>query len=131
MQPKALIIDITEKKLAEEKTIYLSYHDQLTGLYNRRFYEEELRRLDTERNLPITLVMADVNGLKLTNDAFGHLAGDQLLINIAEIIKKECRADDIVSRTGGDEFIMLLPKTDSASAEKIVSPHQFKAFSQG
>lgn len=118
---EGLIIDITEKKLAEERTLYLSYHDQLTGLYNRRFYEEELRRLDTERNLPITLVMADVNGLKLTNDAFGHHAGDQMLINIAEIIKNECRTDDIVSRTGGDEFVILLPKTDFAAAEKIVN----------
>jgi PAS domain S-box-containing protein len=72
--------NIEERKHTEKKVLYLSYHDQLTGLYNRRFYEEELRRLDTDRNLPITLVLADVNGLKLTNDAFGHLAGDELLV---------------------------------------------------
>ncbi len=112
--------DFTEKKDRQEKIAYLSYHDQLTGLYNRRFFEEELKRLDTERNLPITLVMADVNGLKLTNDAFGHLAGDKLLIKVAEIMEKECRTDDIIARIGGDEFMILLPKTEAEKAKKIV-----------
>jgi len=115
-----VIRDITDRKKGEEEILFLSYHDQLTGLYNRRFYEEELRRLDTKRNLPITLVLADVNGLKLTNDAFGHLSGDKLLIRIGQAIKEECRSDDIVARVGGDEFILLLPKTGSSEAEKIV-----------
>ena len=115
-----MIEDITTRKNAEEEILYLSYHDQLTGLYNRRFYAEELKRIDTERNLPITLVMADVNGLKLTNDAFGHLAGDCLLTKIADTIKKQCRADDIIARIGGDEFILLLPQTDADQAEKLI-----------
>ena len=115
-----MVEDITERKKAEEEILYLSYYDQLTGLYNRRYYEEELRRLDTERNLPITLIMADINGLKLINDAFGHLEGDRLLKEFADIIKRECRADDIVARTGGDEFVILLPKTDATEAEKII-----------
>ncbi len=115
-----MINDITAQKLAEEETIYLSYHDQLTGLYNRRFYDEELKRLDAERNLPISLIMADVNGLKLTNDAFGHMAGDQLLKNIGKIMKRECRSDDIVARIGGDEFILLLPRTSALEAEGII-----------
>ncbi|MEL7655876.1 MAG: HD domain-containing phosphohydrolase, partial [Bacillota bacterium] len=116
-----MINDITAQKLAEEETVYLNYHDQLTGLYNRRFYDEELKRLDTERNLPISLVMADVNGLKLTNDAFGHMAGDQMLKRIAAIMKQVCRSDDIVARIGGDEFILLLPRTNSLEAESIVN----------
>ncbi len=115
-----MVNDITAQKQAEEETVYLNYHDQLTGLYNRRFYDEELKRLDTERNLPISLIMADVNGLKLTNDAFGHLAGDQLLVKIGEIMKKECRSDDIVARIGGDEFILLLPETSALEAEAIM-----------
>ena len=64
--------------------------------------------------------MADVNGLKMTNDAFGHAAGDELLKAIARIIKGACRFDDIVARIGGDEFILLLPKTDSNAAGNIV-----------
>lgn len=113
--------DFTDKKEKQREILYLSYHDQLTGLYNRRFFEEEKKRLDTPRNLPITLVMADVNGLKLTNDAFGHSVGDQLLRKAAEVIKKECRVDDIIARIGGDEFAILLPKTSLEEAERIVS----------
>jgi diguanylate cyclase (GGDEF)-like protein/PAS domain S-box-containing protein len=112
--------DITAIKKAQEEMTYLSYHDQLTGLYNRRFYEEELKRLDVNRNLPIALIMADVNGLKLTNDAFGHQEGDQLLLSIAQILKDSCRSDEIVARIGGDEFIILLPKTTGEEAHKLV-----------
>ncbi len=115
-----LTSDITQRKKNEESILYLGYHDQLTGLYNRRFYEEELKRLDTKRNLPITLIMSDVNGLKLTNDAFGHQAGDALLQTIAELLKNECRSDEIISRIGGDEFVILLPKTDAATAKKLI-----------
>lgn len=113
--------DFSEKKERQQQIEFLSYHDQLTGLYNRRFYEEELRRLDTARNYPFSIISADVNGLKTINDAFGHETGDQLVQKVAEIIKKECRADDIIARTGGDEFIILLPKTDSQSAKVLVN----------
>lgn len=113
-------MDITDRKSTEEKILYLSYYDQLTGLYNRRFYEEELERLDNKRNLPLTIVMADVNGLKLTNDTFGHISGDMLLKVVADTMKEELRRDDILARIGGDEFILLLPKTDKVSAQLIV-----------
>lgn len=112
-------IDITGLKEAEKEIRYLSFHDQLTGLYNRRFYEEELKRLDTIRNLPISLIMVDINGLKLANDAFGHTLGDRLLKKAAETIKTECRSDEIVSRIGGDEFVVILPGTDSFGAEML------------
>jgi len=112
--------DISEKKKKQEEILYLSYRDQLTGLYNRRFYEEELKRLDIKINLPMTIVMADVNGLKLINDSFGHVLGDELLKKVAEVIKNGCRSDDIVARLGGDEFIIILTKTDALRAEQII-----------
>lgn len=104
-----------------EKIEYLSFHDQLTGIYNRRFYEQTVLRMDNERFYPLTLVMADVNGLKLTNDAFGHGAGDLLLQRIAAILNRECRAQDIVARIGGDEFVILLPETDAKNAKVIIN----------
>jgi len=113
--------DITERKQNENNLIYLSYHDQLTGLYNRRFFEEELLRLDTRRNLPITIAMGDVNGLKLVNDSFGHLRGDQLLKSVANVMRKVCREDDILARLGGDEFAIILPSTSEVDAEKIIT----------
>lgn len=117
----AIARDITKRKHLELKLDYLSFHDQLTGLYNRRFFEEELKRLDVKENYPLTLVMADVNGLKLINDSFGHKKGDELLKKTAEVIKKGCRSNDIVSRMGGDEFLVLLTCTDSAETEKLVN----------
>ncbi|WP_434303088.1 HD domain-containing phosphohydrolase [Clostridium botulinum] len=116
----SLCRDIRERKEMENKLEYLSYHDQLTGLYNRRFFEKELKRLDAKKNLPLTIVMADVNGLKLVNDSFGHAAGDELLEKVSEVIKKGCRSNDIIARLGGDEFVILLPKTDIYETEQIV-----------
>ncbi len=112
--------DCTDKRKRQQEIEYLSYHDQLTGLYNRRYFEEEVNRLDVPRNLPLSLAMLDVNGLKLFNDAFGHLMGDRLLTRVAEVLKKECRADDIIARMGGDEFVVLLPKTASDYAVAIM-----------
>jgi diguanylate cyclase (GGDEF)-like protein/PAS domain S-box-containing protein/putative nucleotidyltransferase with HDIG domain len=113
--------DISARKRAEKEVLYMSYHDQLTGLYNRRFFEEEFKRLDTKRNLPLALIMADVNGLKLFNDAFGHKLGDQLLRKTADIFRSICREDEIIARLGGDEFVILLPKTSVQEAEQIVT----------
>ncbi len=115
-----IVEDISDKKKKQEEIIYLSYRDQLTGLYNRRFYEEELKRLDVKRNLPLTLVMADVNGLKLINDSFGHALGDELLKKVAHVLEKGCRSDDIIARLGGDEFVIILTKTDYHQAEQII-----------
>lgn len=112
--------DVTGEKLRQEEIEYLSYHDSLTGLYNRRFFEEELKRLDAERNLPITLIIGDVNGLKLINDAFGHLVGDRLLQKAAAAIRQACRVDDIIARWGGDEFVIILPKTNQKSAVELI-----------
>lgn len=112
--------NVGERKKTESEVLFLSYHDQLTGLYNRRFYEEEMKRINNLRNHPITLVMADLDDLKRANDSYGHAAGDELLKAFADVLRKECRSDDIIARIGGDEFIILLPKSDYSEGEKIV-----------
>jgi diguanylate cyclase (GGDEF)-like protein/PAS domain S-box-containing protein len=109
-----------ELKKSKHKLEYLSYHDQLTGLYNRRFFEEKLSELDAQRSLPLTIIMADVNGLKLVNDSFGHTIGDELLKKVVEVMRRGCRVADIISRLGGDEFVILLPKTDTYEAQQII-----------
>ncbi len=107
--------------IKNNKLNYLSYNDQLTDLYNRRYFEEQLPLIDRKENLPITIIMGDANGLKLINDSFGHKAGDNLLIAIADNIKKGCRVDDIVARISGDEFVIILPKTDYHEAKKVIN----------
>ncbi|MEW6622220.1 MAG: PAS domain S-box protein [Bacillota bacterium] len=113
------VVDITERKAAEKKLHFLSFHDSVTGLYNRAFFEEELKRLDVSRNLPLSIIMGDVNGLKLVNDAFGHYQGDKMLMEVARALKTACRKEDIICRWGGDEFAVLLPKTDNKAAEEV------------
>jgi diguanylate cyclase (GGDEF)-like protein len=97
--------DITERKKAEEHIRYVSFHDSVTGLYNRAYFEEEIQRLDTGRSLPVSFIIGDLNNLKLVNDTFGHNEGDLLLKTIAEILRKTCRNEDIIARWG----VMNLP----------------------
>ena len=93
--------DITERMNAEKEIRYLAYHDKLTGLYNRGFFEEEVQRIDVQRSLPISIIIADLNGLKLTNDVFGHLVGDKLLKSLSDILKRICSKEDIIAAGRG------------------------------
>ncbi|MDD3957773.1 MAG: diguanylate cyclase [Candidatus Izemoplasmatales bacterium] len=112
--------DITERKKYEQSILYLSYHDVLTGLKNRRFYQEEMLRMDDEPFLPLSVVMADINGLKIMNDAFGHDAGDALLKIVATELQDSFKGKGEVARIGGDEFVIMLERTDKGEATNYI-----------
>lgn len=112
--------DITERKAEEDKIKYISYHDNVTGLYNRTYVDEVQSRLDCPENLPLSVIIGDVNGMKMINDTFGHLKGDKLLKEIANILKRCAREGDVIARTGGDEFTILLPGADSQAVKEVV-----------
>lgn len=116
----AIYSDITERKQAVEKLTYYSMHDQLTGLCNRTFFEQEMRALEVDAKEPFGIIVCDVDGLKLINDTMGHDAGDTLLKAAAMVVKQCFRQDDTVARIGGDEFAVLLPKSGKAAVEKSV-----------
>ncbi|HHY09575.1 MAG TPA: diguanylate cyclase, partial [Firmicutes bacterium] len=111
--------DVSQERKRLEEIRYLSNRDHLTGLYNRRYFEQKLAELDTAESLPISIIMADLDGLKIANDTFGHSLGDQILRRAAEIMKRNCRSGDIVARWGGDEFVLLLPHTNIKEAEAL------------
>jgi len=111
--------DVTVRKKYEEKLHYLSLHDPLTGLYNRAFFEGEMNRLEAGRDYPISIIVADLDGLKAVNDNMGHAKGDELLKICAGILHRSLRQSDILARVGGDEFTVLLPNTDIAVSREI------------
>jgi diguanylate cyclase (GGDEF)-like protein/PAS domain S-box-containing protein len=118
--------DITDLKDTEEKLRYLSIHDQLTGLYNRLYFEEEIARLERGRIFPISIIVADMDNLKNINDTYGHAEGDELLKVASQILRSSYRAEDVVARMGGDEFIALLPGATADAAKRAMERIQDK-----
>jgi diguanylate cyclase (GGDEF)-like protein/PAS domain S-box-containing protein len=112
-----VFMDITERKIAEEKIVHIGFHDQLTDLYNRHYFEaceEELKDIPV-----LSVIMTDVNGLKLINDTYGHEAGDELLKKYADLLRKSFKQSDLIFRWGGDEFIIILNNTKEAKSWEL------------
>jgi len=113
--------DISERRAAQEKVWFLSTHDQLTGIFNRAYFEAEISRMEKSRRFPISILCVDVDKLHAVNDAEGHEAGDDLLRRTAQVLMSAFRAEDVVARLGGDEFGVILPNTGSVSTEAILT----------
>lgn len=111
--------DITESYERQKKLKYLSIHDELTGLYNRRYIDNVLDELDNKSNLPLTIMIIDMNNLKLVNDVFGHGKGDEVILSIAEYLRRLFGEKDSIARIGGDEFCVLMPNTSYEEARRI------------
>jgi diguanylate cyclase (GGDEF)-like protein len=114
------LTDITARKKAEVYLEYLGTHDVLTKLFNRSFYVEELNRIDRKGLRPVTVIMVDLNGLKATNDQWGHGTGDALLRRVGEVLGEAVSKPHCAARIGGDEFAILLPGVDETGAEAAI-----------
>ena len=114
-------MDISERKMAEERLTYISLHDTLTTVYNRAFFDEEMARFEKSRTRPISILVMDMDNFKIINDQLGHQIGDIALQIIANTLQASFRAEDIIARIGGDEFAVLLPGVNAEMTEKVRS----------
>lgn len=115
-----IVHEAMEKEERRKAAEYMSFHDSMTGLYNRRFFERELMRLDGKQNQPLCIVACDLNGLKFVNDVFGHGAGDRLISTAAKCLTEGCGERAVLARVGGDEFAMIFPRTSGEEAAEII-----------
>ncbi|WP_052307077.1 sensor domain-containing diguanylate cyclase [Acetobacterium woodii] len=118
---KQFIKEMLDEKNSEDKNIEsLTFLDQLTGVYNRKFYEKELARLDDSQYYPLSIIFVNINGIEKVNNQYGHAIGDILIRKAVQVLKQGCRGDDVVSRYDGDEFVILMPRTEGAKVERAL-----------
>ena len=117
---EGIIIDIDESKQRYNQILYMNDHDFLTGLYNRRYFEEHKKKMDTKENLPLTIITADINGVRIINDAFGHKRGDELIVTTANILNRCNMPNAVLARTGGDEFNIIIANAGKTEAQKMI-----------
>ncbi|WP_347861156.1 diguanylate cyclase [Salimicrobium sp. PL1-032A] len=118
-QYRIACVDQTEMIEHQKHIEHLSIHDQMTGLYNRRHFEQKLEEFDSTPHFPLGFIMGDINGLKLINDAFGHSKGDEIILRVAEELRRHTRDEDVVARLGGDEFAIILPNASEKDVKEI------------
>lgn len=121
--PKKILgitMDIENRKNMEDEIKYLTYYDKLTGLFNRGYYEFNIEKIINHGNYPISIIIGDVNGLKITNDTLGYAEGDKLLLEAARLLKESCPEEAIICRWGGDEFIVIIQSCDEKEVDGIV-----------
>ena len=114
------LTDITARKQAEAYLEFLGKHDPLTKLRNRAYFVDEINRLERKGPWPVTVIIADLNGLKTANDNEGHAAGDALLRRAGEVLLKGVDKPACAARIGGDEFVVLLPGTDERGGTQLL-----------
>ncbi len=111
--------NVKERRKKEERITYLSFHDPLTDIYNRRYFmeagEEEIKRAHRYQD-PLSVLMLDIDHFKEVNDTYGHAAGDAVLEHLASLLKENLREVDIPARLGGEEFGIIMPSTDIEAA---------------
>ena len=115
------LADITEQKQIQEDLKFLSMHDALTGVYNRTYFETEMKRLQKGRQYPVSIIMLDTDDLKTVNDTYGHAQGDKMLQTVATAIKEILRSEEVFARIGGDEFAILLPHSDEVTSRLVIT----------
>lgn len=117
---EGIIFDITETKQHLIQIQYINGHDTMTGLYNRTYFEDAKLKMEKEDYLPLAIIVGDINGVRIINDAFGLAEGDKIITETAKIIKSCCREKDLLARIGGDEFSILMPNTEKNEVREIM-----------